>query len=204
MGTIIELELQVLYFFSHNTSFALTNHLINNFHIQHTYFKTQLASFAMRIFLHNSSILITYIPLQSAGNKTIYISRRFLQSNVSGIDITTCRLWYAMLMTKYDDHRLSMRIINKVLSKISPFTLYYTGNGLFNISVETKERYVDVFSSCDTRVTEKARRAWMFDLRIMPLHMNRIPTAIQIELVHCDKVYGVILSPFVCAYYLCS
>ena len=49
---------------------------------------------------------------------------------------------------------------------------------------------------------KRARKAWMFDLRIMPPHMDMVPAAIQVELIHCDGYQGVYLSPFVCAYYL--
>ena len=105
-------------------------------------------------------------------------------------------------MTKCSDYRLSLRIVNHVLSSISPFPLYYTKGDLSNVSDETKGRYVDMFSSNYTHVTERARKAWMFDLRIMPNQMDMVPYAIQVELKHCDKNIGVIFSPFVCAYYL--
>ena len=107
-----------------------------------------------------------------------------------------------MLLTKCGDYRLSLRIVNKVLSSISPVALYYTGISLRNVSGETKERYADMFSRNDTRVKERARRAWMFDLHIVPSHMDMVPAAIQVELMHCDEHYGMYLSPFVCAYYL--
>ena len=105
-------------------------------------------------------------------------------------------------MTKCGNECLSLRIINKVLSNISPYALYYTGISLRHVSEETKERYVDMFSNKDSRVTKRARRAWMFDLQIMPSHMDMVPAAIQVELILCDQNVGMELSPFVCAYYL--
>ena len=105
-------------------------------------------------------------------------------------------------MTKFRDYTLSLRIVNQVLTNISPFALYFNGINLCDVSDETKERSVDMFSGYDARVTERARRAWMFDLRIMSLDMDMVPAAIQVELIHCDKTIGVLLSPFVCAYYL--
>ena len=179
----------------------LARQLINHFFIHHTTYKTHLPSFAMRLLLTHSSISLTYIPLQTTGNKTLYGPRRFLQSNIFGIDISTCSLWYAMLTTKCGNNRLSLRIINNVLSDISPFSLYYTGFSIRYVTEETKERYVDMFSN-DTRVMERSRRAWMFDLHIMHSHMEIVPAAIQVELKHCDEDHGVVLSPFVCAFYL--
>ena len=144
----------------------------------------------MRILLHYTSISLAYITYQSVINKTSYGPRRFLQSNISGIDISTCRLWYAMLMTKSCEYRLSLRTMNTLLSSISPYTLYFTGIGLFHVSDATKERYVDMFTRNNTRVIERARRAWVFDLQIMPLHMDMIPAALQEELMHCDQNVG--------------
>ena len=105
-------------------------------------------------------------------------------------------------MTKYGDYCSSLRIINKVLSSITPYSLYCTGVSLRHVREETKQRYVDMFSCNDTRVTVRARRAWVFDLLIMPSHMDMVPAAIQVELTHCDERYGVHLSPSICAYYL--
>ena len=42
----------------------------------------------------------------------------------------------------------------------------------------------------------------ILDLEIMPSHMDMVPAAIQIELVHRDSYHGVGLSPFMCACYL--
>ena len=182
--------------------FTLARQFINHFHIHHAAYKTKLPLFALRILLQQGSILHKCITLQNVGNKTLYGPRRVLQSNVSGIDISSCRLWYATLMTKCGDYGLSLRIINKALSSIFPFALYFAGDTLRYVSDETKERYVDMFSSIDTRVMMRARKAWMFDLDIMPLHMDMVPAAIQVELMHCDTQQGVRLSPFVFAYYL--
>ena len=180
----------------------LPSQYINHFFLLHVIYKTHLPSFAIRILLTHASIQLTYIPLQSVGNRTFYGPRRFLQSNVSGIDISTNRLWYSMLMTKCGDYLTSLRIVNKVLSNISPFALYKTESSLRRVSNEIKQRYVDMFSSHDSHVKVRAKRAWMFDLQIMASHMDMVPAAIQIELLHCDKDLGVFLSPFVCAYYL--
>ena len=204
MTAIHSLQFQVLKLCNGDcvSLFTLTIQLIYHFHTHHADLKTHLKLFAMKISLGYAIISFTYIPSQNIDNKTLYGPRRFLQSDISVIDISTCKLWYAMLMTKCGDYHLSLRIINKVLSNISPFALYYTRSSLCNVSDETKKQYVDMFSSNDTRITERARRAWMFDLRIMPLHMDVVPAAIEVELVHCDQDYGVKLSPFVCAYYL--
>ena len=204
MATIQNLQAGVLKLHKRDfvSLFTLTSKFIYHFHMQHALHKTDLIRLTMIFLLSDARFSLTYMMLQRVGNTTLYKPRRFLQSNVSGIDISTCRLWYAMLMTKCGDYHLSLRIVNKVLSSISPFALYYTGCSLRHLSDETKERYEDMCSSIDTRITERARKAWMFDLRIMPLNMDMTPAAIQVELIHCDEEFGVYLSPFVCAYYL--
>ena len=165
-------------------------------------YHTPLLSFVIGLSLTETSILLVCFPSQSRGNTIVYRSHRFLKSNVSGIDISTCKLRYAMLMTKHGDYRSSLRIVKSVLSSISQFALYFTGGSLSCNSEETKRRYIDMFIDNDTPVTERAKRAWMFDLRIMPADFEMVTTAIQVELIYCDEEYGLFLSPFVCVYYL--
>ena len=59
-----------------------------------------------------------------------------------------------------------------------------------------------MFSRNDTHVIERARKAWMFELRIMQLYMDMVPVAVQIELKHCDNYLGVHFSPFIFAYFI--
>ena len=162
---------------------------------------TPLLSFVFGILLTCANVSLGWSPLQVAQNKTSYRRRRILQSNIFGMDISTCRLWYSILMTQSRDYRLSLRIVNNVLSRISPFTLYYSGEILLS-NEETKRCYVDKFSINDTHVRERARRAWVYDLLIMPYNTDIVLAAIQVELRHCDRRIGVHLSPFICAYYL--
>ena len=143
--------------------------------------------------------------LGNKGNKILYRPCRYMQSNVGGIDISTSRLWYAMILTTRGDYRLSLHILNTVLSSISPCTLYYgykSGVGLRYIKDETKRRYVDKFHSDGNPITERARKAWMFDLVIMPADSIAVPPAIQIELSFCHQAGGVRLSPYILAYFL--
>ena len=204
MATIKELQYDLLEIPNHNSVnlFTLTRQFINHLDVHRLAYKTHLAFFVIRIILDYASISLTCNPLHSIYNKTLYRPCRFLQSNMSGLDISTCRLWYAMLMTKCGDYHLSLRVINNALSSISPFTLYFTGGSLRHVCDETKGRYIDMFSCNDSHVMWRARKAWMFDLHIMPPHIAMLPVAIQVELKHCDEDYGVLLSPFVCAYYL--
>ena len=165
---------------------------------------TSLGAFAVQILLFRSSCQIVGNSYYRAsrGKKTLYRPFRYLHLNICGFDITTNRLWYAMLMTMRGDYRLSLDAIRNVLSSIPPFALYASPDDLRHVSHETKHLYVDVFSVNRKSVTERARKAWMFDIIIKPADIDTLPVAIQIELSHCDKLVGVYVSPFVCAYYL--
>ena len=162
---------------------------------------TCLLSFAVQITLFLLSKCVVGNHTSQNYNRTVYISCQYLRLNTRGFDISTYRLWYSMHMTMRGDYRLSLRVLNTVLSSIPPFALYSHSPDLHD-SDDTTNWYVDVFSRDDKSVTERARTAWMFDIRIMCSDMGTIPTAIQIELTNCDEEYGVHLSPFVCAYYL--
>ena len=72
---------------------TLTSQIIDHFQMYHSVYKTHVMSFSLRVLLTYASISLTHIPPQSVGNRTLYGPRRFLQSDVSGIDISTCRLW---------------------------------------------------------------------------------------------------------------
>ena len=162
---------------------------------------TCLLSFVVQMILLLLSKSVVGHHTSQNYNRTVYRSWQYLRLNTRGFDISTYRLWYAMHMTMRCDYRLSLRVLNTVLSSIPPFALYIHSSDL-HYSDDTKNWHVDVYSRYNKSATERARTAWMLDIIIMPSDADSVPAAIQIELTHCDKMYGVPLSPFVCAYYL--
>ena len=165
---------------------------------------TSLGMFAVQIVLFQVSnqVVGNSNYRASIGNKTFYRPYRYLHLNICGFDLSTNRLWYAMLMTMRGDYSLSLVAIHNVLSSIPPFALNASPGYLRHVSNETKNLYVDVFSSNRKYVIERARNAWMFDIVVKSADIDTVPVAIQIELTHCDEDIGVRLSPFICAYYL--
>ena len=166
---------------------------------------TSLVSFAVQIVLFrlSNNVVGNKYYRATIGNKTFYRPCRYLHLNICGIDISTNRLWCAMLMTMRGNYSLSLVAIHIVLSSTPPFALYCSSAGdLRGVSNETKTWYVDEFSSNLKSATERTRKAWMFDIVVKPADIDTVPVAIQIELTHCDKDVGVKLSPFICAYYL--
>ena len=170
-------------------------------HCLHSFHKTHLLSFVIRVILFRSNVLSIHNPMLKFSNRELYKACRFLMMNTHGFDMSTCRLWFAMLATKRCDYCLSLLSVFKVLSSISRFTLYFNGVRPCHVIDDSKSRYIDMFSK-DSLVTERARKAWMFDLQIMPRDSDMVPAAIQMELLHCDECVGVHVSPFICAYYI--
>ena len=180
--------------------FASFNQLLKCFN--NIVYKTPVISFVVRMAVTCASIKLGCLSIKKARNKCVYTWRRNLQSNVCGFDISTCRLWCSMLQTKLGDYRESLRNVNNVLFSISQLVLYYNGHKLCNVNDGTIRRYDDTFIDDDKNVTERARRGWMFNLRMMYQDMCMVPTAFQIELIHSDRMHGIYLSPFICAHYL--
>ena len=152
-----------------------------------------LVMFAVQIISFRLSKKVVSNYQTNMCNKTFYKPCRYLHLNISGFDISTNRLLYAMLMTIRGDHCLSLRVINNVLSNVPPFTLYCSYVDLPYLSNEIRNWYFDVFSSYSTPVAVRARKAWMLDILLMPTDIDTVPAAaaIQIELAHCDKRFGV-------------
>ena len=163
---------------------------------------TCLLSFVVQtiLFLMSRSVVGNY--MSQNGNKRMYRSCYYLRLNTGRFDVSTFRLWYSMLMTKRSDYRLSLDVLNTMLSSIPPFALYCSPSCDLRASNETKKWYVDAFSRDDKNLATRARQAWMFDIVFMPSDIDMVPVAIQIELTHCDHLLGVYLSPFVFTYYL--
>ena len=67
---------------------------------------------------------------------------------------------------------------------------------------DSKQLYIDRYYGRNTDILCRAKEASLFDMRIYHSQYSFVPRAIQIELEHCDTEIGVVISPFICAYYL--
>ena len=84
---------------------------------------SSLVSFAVHLILFLLSNKVVGSFQGNMSNKQFYRHCRYLKLNIHGFDLSTSRLWYAMLMTMRGDYPLSLRGLNKVLSSI-PHLLY--------------------------------------------------------------------------------
>ena len=133
------------------------------------------------------------------GNKGVYQLCRTAQNEAYSFDISTCKLWSAILLFKRRKFFSALDIINQMLSGITPFAMYlkrFIGTG-------AEQLYADIFLDSDDRVIERARIAWMFDLDFTKYMTDVVPLAFQIEVYFSDFAsVNARLSPFTCVYYL--
>ena len=135
----------------------------------------------------------------SSENKEIYQLKRIVQKEIMSFDASTCRIQYAMILFMKADYALTLAIVNQMLSRIPPFGLYRSSSSIRS-GKECRNLYKDKFLYSDPISTQRARKAWLFDVYFKKSDMTAVPFAIQIELSFCDDALG--LSPFACAHYL--
>ena len=162
------------------------------------WFTTSLAPLLLRYIK-----LMSNIPHGVAGNRDEYTLRRLAYSDLSSFDVSTCKLWYAMVLLMRTDYAACIRTVNDVLSRIPPFALYMT-SGCIISSNESKSLYEHVHLHSDGDVVERISTSWLRDLRFFKnmLYNIKVPLAIHVELSFCDELQGVRVSPFIFAYYL--
>ena len=132
-------------------------------------------------------------------NKHIYrICRHF---DASRIDIMTSKLWRAIMFLLKTDYNTALFIVNKLLSSIPPYALYYSSHGVVS-SDETKVLYEDLFLNSDLESSKIEKRAWIFDVALCKDDIHVMPAAIQMELIHYRPDINLNISPFTLAYYL--
>ena len=161
--------------------------------------ETPLLSLAM-----NFSILHEYIlksTTSCSSNKDIYRLTRITQYNAASIDISTCKIRYAIMLLMKGDYASTLTTVNQVLSSIPPYALYNSDLALFS-SEDIQDLYADVFINSSMTTTTRAKTSWLFDLVFVKHEFDVIPLAIQIELHFSDAVLCLHISPFTIAYYL--
>ena len=148
-------------------------------------------------------VLMSNIPRGVAGNRDAYKLGRLAHSDAASFDISTCKLWYAMLLLMRTDYAACLRTVNDVLSRIQPFALYMSQGHLLS-SRESTSLYEHVYLQSDADVVERIKTSWLQDLWFYKdmLYKINLPSAVRIELSVCDEILGVCVSPFVFAYYL--
>ena len=122
--------------------------------------------------------------------------------NRMSFDISTCKLWYALVLLNRGHYQFCLRIVDEMLSSVPPYALYFDGCSFCGSGV-SKLLYGNKYVGPENVSQKKVTSAWMFELRFpQDLAAGNLPLAIKIELNFCDDILGVQHSPFTCAYYL--
>ena len=165
--------------------------------------KSPLQTLALtKLFSEMHINFLRHLP-QSSGNKGVYQLHRTVQTDTGSFDISTCKLWCAILLSTRGHFLSVLNIINQVLSSIPPFAMHHCDcKGTINASNESKQLYMAMFQDSDTTITHRARKAWTLKLHICKDTADLVPWAIQIELYFDIYENCIWLSQFAIAYYL--
>ena len=143
-------------------------------------------------------LLIPQLHTCVLGNKDVYQLCRTAQNDSCSFDISTCKLWCAIVLHKRGEFLSALNIINQILSSIPPFAMYDESF----IRTDAEQLYVDMFQDSEVTIIQKARMAWMFNMNFKKDMTHVLPLAIQIILYFFSEEQNLPLSPFLCAYYL--
>ena len=145
-------------------------------------------------------------PLKSLcqGNKDIYCLHQITaHKKSSAFDISTCKLWYAIIILKKQNYDLTLGIVDEVLQSIPPFAFYMSCYIENQKPTEKEHLYTNYFCHSEISTMQRARKAWLCGLTVEKENTEIMPLAIQIELYFCDaNLNQIILSPLICLYYL--
>ena len=105
------------------------------------------------------------------------------QSEFSNFDISTSKLWYAIVLLSKRNFTSALSIVNGVISSIPPFPLTSIEpyNNMY-YHTEAKQLYADTFLNSGITPMERARKAWLMPLIFDQSMADVVPLAIQIEL----------------------
>ena len=192
MKKILDLEILLDKQYSHSLYKIIPNQIL------YTFCKTPIKAMGLKQFLF---IYIRSILMNSCGsaNKDMYQLQQTAKNDNLSFDISTCKLWCAILLYMRRDFSSTLDIVNEVLSNIPPYAMYVSIDEII-ASNEDKELYASIFLDSDTSVIERAKTAWMFCLCFSKDMSDLLPLGINIELYFSDRY--IMLTPFTCAYYL--
>ena len=159
--------------------------------------KTPLQDLVLKCVLLNIHINSATDPSNSR-NKYVYRLKQTSQFEMCSFDISSCKLWYAILLYVSGDYQSILNIINQVLSSIPPYAMHRHVSR--NHQLEQMTMYRDVFLDFDLTIIQKAKEAWMFQMIFPNGTIYPLPLAIKIE--GYFHIGCISLSPFTCAYYL--
>ena len=169
-------------------------------HIRSLLCKTPLQNLVLELFFFNRHLTSLINPeAYGSGNKSLYKLLQTAKNDTYCYDLSTCKLWCAILLYMKGDYLSGLNIINQVLSNIPPYAMHQLCESNF-ASNEAKQLYMDMFLDSHTTIIQRARKAWTLNLCIWENMAKVVPLAIQIELYF--RPFYITLSPLSCIYYI--
>ena len=149
--------------------------------------------------------LQSVIQLHPGKNKMLYKIHQVVHNESSTFDLSTNKIWYAIMLMSTRDFSSALSIVNKVFASIPPFYLCTSYHDTYGRRM-AEQLYADKFMNSGLTVIERAREGWLIPLRFERSMTDVVPLAIQIELYFHDTfipdMYDVLISPFVMLHYL--
>ena len=99
------------------------------------------------------------------GNKGVYQLCEPAKTDTYALDISTYNLWCAMLLYMKGSLLSTLDYVNNVLSSIPPFAMYMSDTKI-RTGNESKQLYANMFLDSNVPISQRARKAWLFDLCI--------------------------------------
>ena len=103
-------------------------------------------------------------------------------NDISSFDISTCKLWYAIVLLMKADYTACLRTVNGVLSRIPPFALLVSC-GIIKSSNESKSLYEQVYQESGIDIMDRARNSWLIDLFFKLDMLDNVPLAISCRII---------------------
>ena len=100
-----------------------------------------------------------FVSQRFSGNRRVYKLQRLAHSKMS-FDISTCKLWYALVLVAKGDYHSCLSVVNDVLSCIPPYALYCNND----VDEDNNTLHLDKYFESNTPIYKRARSAWLFDL----------------------------------------
>ena len=161
--------------------------------------KTCLKSLVVKAMLLKKYTTSSKVLHLAITDEDVYQLQRIANNESSQFDLSTCKIWYAMVLLKKNDFNSTISIVNQVLSSIPSFALYAS---VSQESTAATQQYAEKFMNSEIQTLEKVRTAWLLDISFDKSMSEILPLALQIDLLFCDVYLSICLSPFTCLYYL--
>ena len=98
-----------------------------------------------------------FVSQRYSDNRSVYKLHRLAHSKMS-FDISTCKLWYALILVGKGDYQSCLTVVNEVLSRIPPYALHCNADDDNAAKTLHGGKYFDSTKDIYTR----AWNAWLF------------------------------------------